>query len=166
MMKKTILLFALLATSFLSAQDEVKLNITDALVLKTVTASYEHYFDQQTSLGVSGLFNFENESSDFRYNENVVITPFVRHYFSTESLWNFFGELFLAYNTGDQDSVVNRFPVSDNYSDGALGLAVGYKYISPGGFTVDIHGGAGRNLFSKESPRVVPRIGVNIGYQF
>ena len=38
MMKKTILLFALLATSFLSAQDEVKLNITDALVLKTVTA--------------------------------------------------------------------------------------------------------------------------------
>jgi hypothetical protein len=58
MMKKTILLFALLATSFLSAQDEVKLNITDALALKTVTASYEHYFDQQTSLGISGLFNF------------------------------------------------------------------------------------------------------------
>ena len=57
-MKKTILLFALLATSFLSAQDEVKLNITDALALKTVTASYEHYFDQQTSLGISGLFNF------------------------------------------------------------------------------------------------------------
>ena len=56
--------------------------------------------------------------------------------------------------------------MSDNYSDGALGLAVGYKYTSPGGFTVDIHGGAGRNLFSKESPRVVPRIGVNIGYQF
>tara|TARA_R110001632_G_scaffold114733_4_gene226148 strand:- start:12124 stop:12621 length:498 start_codon:yes stop_codon:yes gene_type:complete len=165
-MKKTTLILSLLFASFLSAQEEVKLNITDALALKTLTISYEHYLNKQTSLGVSGLYNFEDESSDFRYNENVVITPFVRHYFSTESLWNFFGELFLAYNTGDQESVVNGFPVSDNYSDGALGIAAGYKYTSPGGFTVDIHGGLGRNMFSKESPRVVPRVGVNIGFQF
>jgi hypothetical protein len=165
-MKRIALILAFLTTGILSAQEELKINITDALALKTVTVSYEHYIDNQTSLGVSGLFNFEDDSSDFRYNEDVAITPFVRHYFSTESLWNFFGELFLAYNTGDQNTVVNGFPVSDNYSDGALGLAIGYKYVSPGGFTVDIHGGLGRNLFSKESPRVVPRVGVNIGYQF
>lgn len=165
-MKRIALILAFLTTGFLSAQEELKINITDALALKTVTVSYEHYIDNQTSLGVSGLFNFEDDSSDFRYNEDIAITPFVRHYFATESLWNFFGELFLAYNTGDQNTVVNGFPVSDNYSDGALGIAIGYKYVSPGGFTVDIHGGAGRNLFSKESPRVVPRVGVNIGYQF
>lgn len=165
-MKRIGLIVAFLITGFASAQEEVKVNITDALALKTLTVSYEYYFNEQTSLGISGLFNFEDDSSDFRYNENLAITPFVRHYFSTQSLWNFFGELFLAYNTGDQNSIVAGFPVSDNYSDGALGLAIGYKYTSPGGFTVDIHGGAGRNLFSDESPRVVPRVGVNIGYQF
>ena len=165
-MKKSFFITAFLFTSFLSAQDEVKLNITDALALKTFTVSYEHYLNDQTSLGLSGLFNFEGESSDFRYNENFVITPYLRHYFSTESLWNFFGEVFLAYNSGDQESVVNGFPVSDNYSDAALGIAGGYKYTSPGGFTVDIHGGLGRNMLSKESPKIVPRVGVNIGYQF
>ncbi|MEQ6123526.1 DUF3575 domain-containing protein [Pseudotenacibaculum sp. MALMAid0570] len=165
-MKKLILLIAFLYSGIAIAQEEIKVNITDALALKTLTASYEHYFTEQTSAGVSGLFNFEDDSSDFRYNENLSITPFVRHYFSTESLWNLFGELFLSYNTGDDDRIENGVIVEDNYTDGALGLAIGYKYISSGGFTVDIHGGLGRNLFSDESPRIVPRVGVNVGFQF
>ena len=149
-----------MGTSF--AQQEIKVNVTDALALKTLTVSYEHYATQQTSVGISGLFNFEDESSDFRYNEDQMYTAFVRHYFSTESLWNLFGELFFAYNTGDKE----RNGIVNDYSDGALGLAVGYKYISSGGFTVDIHGGLGRNLFTDDSPRIVPRVGVNIGFQF
>lgn len=165
-MKKTLLLLSIFFTGFLSAQEEVKVNITDALALKTLTISYEHYFTKQTSIGISGLLNFENESSDFRYNEDVLISPFVRHYFSTQSLWNFFGEIFFAYNSGDDETSINSIPVSNNYSDGALGLAIGYKYISPGGFSVDLHGGLGRNLFSKDSPLLVPRIGVNVGVQF
>ena len=166
MMKKTLLLLSFCFTGLLSAQEELKVNITDALALKTLTVSYEHYFTEQTSVGLSGLFNFENESSDFRYNEDLVITPFVRHYFSTQSLWNFFGELFFAYNTGDEETTLNNLAVSNDYSDGALGLAIGYKYISPGGFTIDVHGGLGRNLFSKDLPILVPRVGVNVGWQF
>lgn len=166
MMKKALLLLSLCITSFLSAQEELKINITDALALKTLTTSYEHYFTEQTSIGVSGLFNFENESSDFRYNESLVITPFVRHYFSTQSLWNFFGEIFFAYNSGDEETVTNNIPMTNNYSDGALGLAIGYKYISDGGFTIDVHGGLGRNLFSEDSPALIPRIGINVGFQF
>lgn len=165
-MKKVILIVSLFFTGFLSAQKEPKVNITDALALKTLNVSYEHYFTEQTSVGVSALFNFENESSDFRYNEDRMITPFVRHYFSTQSTWNLFGELFFAYNTGDEESTVNNMPVSTDYSDGALGLAVGYKYVSSGGFTADVHGGIGRNLFSKDSPTIVPRVGVNVGFQF
>ena len=165
-MKKILLVVSLFFTGFSFAQEEVKLDIIDALALKTVEVSYEHYFTEQTSAGISALFNFENESSDFRYNEDRVITPFVRHYFSTESLWNFFGELFFAYNTGDEETTVNNIPVSTDYSDGALGLAIGYKYISTGGFTVDIHGGLGRNLFNDDSPVLVPRVGVNVGWQF
>ena len=161
-MKKLLLLLVFSCFGFASAQEELKVNISDALALKTLTLSYEHYVTEQTSVGVSGLFNFENESSDVRYNEDQMYTGFVRHYFSTQSLWNLFGELFVAYNQGDEESN----GTVTNYSDGALGLAMGYKYVSPGGFTVDIHGGLGRNLFSDDSPTLVPRVGVNIGFQF
>ena len=164
-MRKIFVLFFVFASYICSAQQEIKVNITDALALKTLTVSYEYYATEQTSVGVSGLFNFESESSDFRYTEDKMFTAFARHYFSTESLWNLFGELFLAYNDGVSGNLdTNGIPIE--YSDGALGLAVGYKYISSGGFTVDIHGGLGRNLFTDDSPRVVPRIGVNIGFQF
>lgn len=54
----------------------------------------------------------------------------------------------------------------EDYTDGALGVAVGMKYVSERGFTVDIYGGAGRNLFSSNSPIVVPRVGVNVGWRF
>ena len=165
MMKKILLLLSICFASSTYSQQEFKLNITDALALKTLTVSYEYYFNEETSIGISGLFNFEDESSDFRYNENTVITPYFRHYFSTESLWNFFGELFLAYNTGDLD-IPQGATSASSYSDAALGLAIGYKYISTGGFTVDLHGGLGRNLFSDDSRVIVPRVGVNIGWQF
>ena len=51
----------------------------------------------------------------------------------------FFGELFFAYNQGTDET----HGIISEYSDGALGLALGYKYISSGGFTVDIYGGLG-----------------------
>ena len=160
-MKKILPFFLIFTTYLCRAQQEIKVNITDALALKTLSISYEHYATEQTSLGASGLFNFEGKSSDFRYNEDQMYTAYVRHYFSSQSLWNFFGELFFAYNQGDDESN----GIFTEYSDGALGLAIGYKYAYLGGFTVDIYGGMGRNLFSQDSPVIVPRVGVNIGFQ-
>jgi hypothetical protein len=164
-MKKIILGIFLLSFSFSFAQKEIKVNIFDALALKTLTVSYEQYITDQTSVGASALFNFEGENSDFRYTEDQMFTAFARHYFSTESLWNFFGEVFVSYSDGVSGTLDNNGTPID-YSDGALGVAAGYKYISSGGFTVDFHAGLGRNLFTDNSPRMVPRLGVNLGFQF
>lgn len=164
-MKKISILLLFFTFSLASAQQEIKANIFDALALKTLTVSYEQYVTDQTSVGASALFNFEGENSDFRYTEDQMFTAFARHYFSSESLWNFFGEVFIAYSDGVSGTLDNNGTPID-YSDGALGVAVGYKYISSGGFTVDIHGGLGRNLFTDNSPRIVPRLGVNLGFQF
>lgn len=165
-MKKLLLLFAVFICSSSFAQNEVKVDIGDALVIKTLELGYENYVIEQTSVGISALFNFEKESADFKYNENTMITPFVRHYFSVDKSWNPFGELFLAYNSGKNIEETLGVTTEQRYSDGALGVAAGYKYISPGGFTVDFHAGVGRNLFNNDSPSVVPRVGVNIGWQF
>ena len=161
-MKKILFTIALLTTCFAQAQQEIKLDLFDALGLKTIEISYEHYLDDQSSVGVSGLINFEKNSSDFRYNEKRAIKPFFRHYFTADSQWNFFGEGFFSLAFGELD----KKTYYQDYTDGALGVAVGTKYISQSGMTIDIYGGIGRNLFNSDAPVIVPRVGVNVGYRF
>ena len=167
-MKKLFLIATFLVSGFAFSQQEVKLDIFDALALKTVEVSYEYYFSDLSSIGISALFNFEKQSSDFRYNEKRAFTPYFRHYFSSESKWNLFGEAFMAINSGKNSIVATNggSRLYKNYSDGALGVAVGYKYSSDDGLTIDGHIGIGRNLFSSSSPIIVPRIGLNVGYRF
>lgn len=166
MMKKLFLLIFLSVCFNAFSQRELRLDIADALALRSLDVSFEQYVGKQSSIGVSALFNFEDDSSDFKYNENFVLTPFLRHYFNSRNNWNFFGEVFLAYNTGEDEVVINTVSVTEEYSDLALGIAFGTKYISEGGLVIDLHGGLGRNLFGTDSPTLVPRVGIGIGYQF
>lgn len=171
-MKKTTFILLLLTSTITFAQQEVKLDILDALALKTIEASYEHYLNEDSSVGVSLLFNFEKRNSDFRYNEDQMITPYFRHYFTSQRTWNTYGEVFFGYNKGKKKTETTLIGSNQketnykDYSDGALGIAAGAKYISKSGFLVDIYGGLGRNLFNKTSPTIVPRVGVNVGYRF
>ncbi|CAM1334435.1 DUF3575 domain-containing protein [Tenacibaculum aestuariivivum] len=167
-MKKIFLIAVLFISSLTQAQQEVKVDILDALAFKTLEFSYEYYTSERSSIGISALFNFEKRSADFKYNEKSMITPYFRHYFTSSSNWNYFGEVFLGVNTGE-----NEVDVADgsekkyeSYTDGALGIAIGSKYTSSGGFVIDVYGGLGRNMFSSESPSIVPRVGVNLGYRF
>jgi hypothetical protein len=167
-MKKIVLLIALLMGSLGFAQQEIKLDIADALIIRSLEFSYENYLTNESSIGVSALFNLAKQTTNFRYNENTMITPYYRHYFTTDSEWNFFGEGFFGINSGkyevtDEASQEIRYK---KYTDGALGVAVGTKHIASGGLVIDVYGGIGRNLFGSNSPILVPRIGLNVGWRF
>ena len=164
-MKKNILLFTLFIGSFGFAQQEIKLDIGDALVIRSLEFSYEKYLTDDSSFGVSALFNLEKEGVTFRYNENIVITPYYRHYFTTNEQWNFFGEGFMGVNSGKMESIKDSGDYDIKYTDGALGIAMGTKYIASGGLVIDFYGGVGRNLFGSNSPVLVPRFGLNIGWR-
>jgi hypothetical protein len=166
-MKKFILVFALFISSFGFAQQEIKIDIADALVIKSLEFSYENYLTDESSVGVSLFFNLEKQTTDFRYNENIMITPYYRHYFTTNAQWNFFGEGFIGINSGKYE-IPNLGGVGvsyEKYTDGALGVAVGTKYVASGGLVIDLYAGIGRNLFGSDSPVLVPRIGLNIGWR-
>lgn len=167
-MKKTILAFVLLVSSFAYAQQEIKLDIGDALVIKSLEFSYENYLTENTSFGISASFNLNKQDVSFRYNENTMITPYYRQYFSTNEQWNFFGEGFIGVNAGKKESdPINNPDIFDTkYTDAALGIAIGTKYISTSGLTIDLYGGIGRNLFASNSPTLVPRLGLNVGWRF
>jgi len=89
-MKKYILLFTLFVGSLGFAQQEIKIDIADALVIRSLEFSYEKYLTDESSIGISALFNLAKEDVTFRYNENMMITPYYRHYFTTNEQWNFF----------------------------------------------------------------------------
>ena len=95
-MKKLILLFTLFVSTFAFSQREIKLDIADALVIRSLEFTYESYLTEDSSFGISAQFNLAKQDVDFRYNENTMITPFYRHYFTTEYAWNFFGEGFFG----------------------------------------------------------------------
>lgn len=166
MMKKTILFFTILTTTLTFSQKEIKLDIADALIIRSLEFSYENYINDESSFGVSALFNLAKQDIDFRYNENVMITPYYRHYFTSEYNWNFFGEGFIGINSGKKESVEDSNNFDIKYTDAALGVAVGTKYQAKGGLVIDIYGGLGRNLFGSDSPVLVPRIGLNVGWRF
>ena len=167
-MKKIVLAVVVFVSSFTYAQQEVKVDLLDALAFKTLEVSYEYYTTDRSSIGISALFNFEKKSADFRYNEERMFTPFFRHYFTNNSNWNYFGEVFMGINTGEREVEVQGSATKQykEYTDGALGLAFGSKYVSSGGFVLDVYGGLGRNLFTSEARSIVPRVGINLGYRF
>ncbi|WP_397445163.1 DUF3575 domain-containing protein [Polaribacter sp. R77954] len=167
-MKKIVLFFILLTSSFVFSQKEIKLDIADALVIRGLEFSYENYINNESSFGVSALFNLAKQDINFRYNENMMITPYYRHYFTSEYNWNFFGEGFFGINSGKNEipNLGGSGITYEKYTDGALGIAVGTKYVAKGGLVIDFYGGLGRNLFGSESPVIVPRIGFNVGWRF
>ena len=165
-MKKLLLVFGLLISSLTYSQQEIKLDIADALIIKSLEFSYENYLSKENSFGISALFNIEKQDVSFRYNENLMITPYFRHYFSTDKVWNVFGEAFVGINSGKKESNEDSGDYDIKYTDGALGIALGTKYVSNSGLMIDVYAGAGRNLFGSNSPSIVPRLGVNVGWRF
>ena len=72
----------------------------------------------------------------------------------------------MGINSGKNETVEDSGNYDEKYTDGALGVAVGTKYVASGGLVIDLYGGVGRNLFGSNSPVLVPRVGFNIGWRF
>lgn len=144
---------------------EIKIDIFDVLALKSLDISYEYILNDESSIGISVLSNFEKKSASFRYSQKLMVTPYYRQHLFQRDNVNFFGELFGAINTGDLEP--DKLGDPDSYTDFALGLGFGGKYFSVNGFVVDFHAGIGRNLFNTNlSEEVVPRIGISVGKRF
>lgn len=168
-MKKFLIIFTLLVSSnSLFAQQEIKLDLFDALIFKSIEASYEFHISEESSVGFSALFNFEKRSADIRYYEDNMFTPYFRYHFPSLENWGFFGEVFLGINSGEKEKKkeTQKDIVLEKYTDGALGVAAGTKYLASKSIVLEAYVGIGRNLFNSNSYLVVPRVGLNIGYRF
>jgi hypothetical protein len=137
-------------------------------VLGAVELTYERLITDDSGLGISLFFVNEDE-----FETSFSLTPYYRAYFGKKPAAGFFVEGFSMINTGvssiyyRSDNNGNLIVTDkDRFTDFALGFGVGSKWVHKRGFTFEVNAGIGRNLLSRDSPEVVPRGGITLGYRF
>ena len=176
-MKKVLVVVCLSLFAFGYSQEKEKISFPKNemkgnalfLVLGAFEATYERLLNQESGLGVS-LFLVNQEDSD----TNFSLTPYYRAYFGKKPTAGFFVEGFSMINSGnyggsfEYNSFTGNYDEikGDKFTDFALGFGLGSKWIHRKGFVFEINAGIGRNLLSNNSPEVVGRCGISLGYRF
>ncbi|MGV8812857.1 MAG: DUF3575 domain-containing protein [Gelidibacter sp.] len=173
-----LMLFAVLASQAQNdsipknnfGKNEIKVNAL-FLLLGTFEGSYERNLSENSAIGMSVLIPFERE---FIENDiNYYVSPYYRVFFGKKYAAGFFLEGFGMLNS---IRTSYRYYIDsgtyhdiESTTDFALGLGLGGKWFTKGGFVFEINGGLGRNLFNAGNDNAVTfvgKLGFNMGYRF
>ena len=150
---------------------ELSMNALTLIISEWIDISYEYLISKESSLGVDLQFGLE-ENRDFDTYRVFSITPNYRRYFSNTYARGFFLEIFgMLHSYKDFYSYYDYYDDTSSITtetDFSLGISVGGKWVTKNGFTAEVFGGVGRNLFNNENDLipVAGRIGVSLGYRF
>lgn len=158
-------------------RDELKINMSNLIGFKFFDVGYERVLNEESTFGVNLLFNLDKNSDATSLDEyrTFSITPYYRHFFSNKYAEGFFVEAFTMIHTAKDyqydyfDSTTDPlFGInnSDKYTDFAVGISAGGKWVSRRGFVAEVYLGLGRDLLGNNDDEIVGRGGVAIGYRF
>lgn len=166
-----------------SAKNEVSLNVLNVLVFGALDLSYERLISDHSSLAFemfSKVFN-KNEGEDVDlskvYAKDFSLTTKFKYFLKEEkTAWGLYAEGFGMFSNGMNERDVTRqdpitgeteeIEVDLEFTDFALGIGVGGKFVAKQGFLIDVSFGLGRNLFHRDSPDIVIMPSVSAGYRF
>lgn len=171
-MKKVIAIVLILGTfNFLTAQgtsdnnNEVKFNVGHFLATSTIGFGYEHFINEDTSIG--GDIYFDNKATD--YNGNFGLGGNIRAYFGYQPRSGFFAEAFGLYYTGEDEILDDNLGERNvDYRTLALGLGGGFKIVTfSERFTIETNGGFGRNISPEDFQNTFMfKAGLSVGFRF
>lgn len=195
-MKKLAFLATVLFFQFTHAQDstavetvspitlkknEIKIDVLTLIARSRFHVSYERFLNKDFSVGLSASITKSNKKEDdFENGFNKTLpqyeaNPFVRYSLSKSAVSYYFIEGFLSVNGGkykelqrlEEGGTAYWTAVENNYTDLAVGGALGYKLYIKEKFGVELFVGVGRNIINTDiSPKYVQRVGANFGYRF
>jgi len=184
-MKNIVLVFTLLIslTSFSQEnksdidsekKNELRINMSNLIAFKWVDISYERVLNEESSIGVSTLFTLDNETDGLDEYRTFSFTPYYRHFFSKKYAQGFFVEAFGMLHSGRDEYYFYNDDFSDSfgsmkdgkYTDFAVGVSAGAKFVTKRGFVAEFYLGIGRDLLDESDLEVVGRGGLAIGYRF
>jgi len=153
------------------SKNELKINMSNLIGFKWLDVGYERILNEESSIGASLLFSLDSSSEGLDEYRTFSITPYYRHFFSNKYAQGFFVEAFTMLHSGkDEYYYSNSGPhdsfVEEKYTDLAVGISVGSKWVSRRGFVAEIYAGIGRDMLDQSDIEVVGRGGVSIGYRF
>ncbi len=172
-MKTKLLALCILCTIVLksNAQDyyknnELKFNIGWFLADATAEFSFEHFLNDEASLGATIYYDAQSTDRLGKFG----IGPNIRAYFSPVPRAGFFIEGFALYYTGDEEIIAeeSNFNFTNNFSTFALGAGVGHKWTTfSEQFTVELNAGIGRNINPEEfQDDFILRAALAVGFRF
>ena len=159
--------------SIIEKKHEVKLGAIKLLAGGITEGTYEYIFSEDFTFGASVLYNFDHKSND--YPEKFSVTPFARFYFQETKEYGakgFFVEGFGKYVSGQDitdyyDATTPESDIRKDFSCGAVGISLGWKWINRSGFVFELLVGGARTLGGNDStPDGIFRGDFNLGYRF
>lgn len=150
-------------------QNELRLNVTNFIILNAFTADYERFLSEESSVGVSLLVGLGN-TDDLDLFRNFELTPYYRQFFSKRYARGFFVEGFASV-INREETFFTSIDTEDTQSETnvALGVSIGGKFLTRGGFVAEVFLGVGRTLFDNDDfffDNVIGRGGISLGYRF
>jgi len=157
---------------------ELSLDVTAALVLPAIQPRYEYILGRYSGIGADIFIAIDNDEVRTEELEKFSITPFYRQYFFSKEDYGakgFYAEGFLKAYTYENDDFIGAVPINEienqSYFETALGVGIGWKWVSNSGFMIDLGFGIGRNLGFSDEPdelteTIIPRGGVHFGWRF
>ena len=155
--------------------NELKINMTNLIAFKWFDIGYERTLNEESSFGVGLLTRI---GSDRDNNDGLdeyrtfSITPYYRHFFSKKYAQGFFVEGFAMLHSGE-DEIYNYNSITGNshysnekYTDLAIGVSTGAKFVTKRGFIAEIYLGIGRDMLDQSDIEVFGRGGIALGYRF
>ena len=153
----------------------LSLDVVAALGFPAFNTRYEYVLNKYSGIGADININFDNENGS-EILEKFSFSPFYRQYFFSKEDYGakgFYGEGFLKFYTYEddidfffEDSIETN---AETYFETAIGIGIGWKWVSDSGFLIDINAGLGRNLGFADDPverDFTGKFGVNFGWQF
>lgn len=171
-MKKTLFFLAFVAIITCGQAQELEQNRTEvklnglSFAIGAIDFEVERTLNKYSSVGMS----FRLAYNEGQYSE---ISTFYRRYLGKKYASGFFIEGFALYHQ-KKDLFSRTFDVGtlnvlETKSDFALGVGIGYKWVSKKGLILQAHLGAGRNIFNGKNSygELFPgKAGISIGYGF
>jgi len=152
----------------------LSLDVIAGLVFPAFNPRYEYVLNKHSGIGADLNINFDDENGS-QILEKFSFSPYYRQYFFSKEDYGakgFYGEGFLKFYTYENETYFFGDSINTNteaYFETALGIGIGWKWVSNSGFFIDINGGLGRNLGFADDPNdrdLTGKFGVNFGWQF
>lgn len=166
----SVVLFAQQNNDYSEMNNELKLNMSNLIGFKWLDVGYERILNEESSIGFGTLISLDNDVDGLDEYRTFSLTPYYRHFFSSKYAQGFFVEAFTMIHSGKFDDYYyddyNSHITDHKYTDLAVGISVGGKWVTRRGFVAEIYAGIGRDMLNNSDIEVVGRGGVSIGYRF